>query len=226
MDFLLVHGSTQSPHAWEPLAGLLRERGHRSVAVDLPVDEPDLPAAGYAKIAAEQAAHLDRPVVVAHSAGGVVVPAIEAAVEARHIVWLGALLPDLASGRSVYEQIQTDADEMFGAEHRTWTESVTEHPALSAYFLFHDCDLATLRWGLTTLRLWQPKAVFGEHPETGPLQAPSTYVLPEDDRTLRPEWMRAAARERLGVAPIVVPGGHCPHVSRPDLIATMLTDLT
>ena len=56
--------------------------------------------------------------------------------------------------------------------------------------------------------------------------APSTVVVPGHDRTLRPEWMRAAARERLGTEPVEIPGGHCPHVSRPDAIAELLVGLT
>jgi pimeloyl-ACP methyl ester carboxylesterase len=51
---------------------------------------------------------------------------------------------------------------------------------------------------------------------------PSTYVLPVDDRTLTPDWMRRAARERLKTDPVEVPGGHCPHVSRPEHLAALL----
>jgi hypothetical protein len=29
MDYVLVHGTTQSPAGWERLAGILTERGHR-----------------------------------------------------------------------------------------------------------------------------------------------------------------------------------------------------
>jgi pimeloyl-ACP methyl ester carboxylesterase len=42
------------------------------------------------------------------------------------------------------------------------------------------------------------------------------------DRTLRPDWMRSAARGRLGVEPVVIGGGHCPHVSRPEAVAEIL----
>ena len=47
-------------------------------------------------------------------------------------------------------------------------------------------------------------------------------VVPDSDRTLRSKWMLAASRERLGVEPTVVPGGHCPHVSRPRDLAHVL----
>jgi pimeloyl-ACP methyl ester carboxylesterase len=36
------------------------------------------------------------------------------------------------------------------------------------------------------------------------------------------EWQRKAARDLLGVEPVELPGGHCPHVSRPDALADAL----
>jgi hypothetical protein len=47
-------------------------------------------------------------------------------------------------------------------------------------------------------------------------------IVPTGDRTLRPEWMRGAARERLGVEAVEVSTGHCPHVSQPEAIASVL----
>ena len=54
---------------------------------------------------------------------------------------------------------------------------------------------------------------------------PSSYVVCADDRTVRPEWFRRDARERLGVEPIELPGGHCPHISRPAALADVLSDV-
>lgn len=221
MDVLLVHGSTQSPRSWGRLADVLTARGHRCVAVDFPVDAPEFSAAEYAAIAAEQAAGLDRPVAVAHSLGGLLLPAVGAAVDAPHLVWLGALVPDFAGGRSALEMIKDDSAEMFTAEWHTWDEDVEGAPAISAYFLFHDCDAATLRWALPSLRLFQPRAVLSGPPGLAP-DAPSTFVLPADDRTLRPDWMRRAAAERLAARVVDVPGGHCPHVSRPGTVADLI----
>ncbi|WP_447004835.1 alpha/beta fold hydrolase [Saccharothrix isguenensis] len=92
--------------------------------------------------------------------------------------------------------------------------------ARAAYFLFHDCDLADVRAGLQSLRLFYPASAYREVHELPRL--PSTYVLPRDDRTLRPSWMRRAARERLGVEAIEVDGGHCPQTSRPETLAAVL----
>jgi pimeloyl-ACP methyl ester carboxylesterase len=218
MDFLLVHGSTQSPRAYDRLAAALHDRGHRSVAVDLPVDRPEWTAVQYAEAAAAQGGSLTEPVLVVHSAAGALAPAIAAVTGARHIAWLATVLPD--PGRSVLDEVRAD-DGMFDPEWRSWTAGLEEAPAETAYFLFHDCDLETLRWALSTTRLWSPRTVFEETAPASDLPL-STYVLPTEDRTLTPAWMRRAARERLGTDPVEVPGGHCPHVSRPEQVAALL----
>jgi pimeloyl-ACP methyl ester carboxylesterase len=219
MDFLLVHGSTQSPRGYDRLAAELTRRGHRAVAADLPTDRPQWTSGDYAGYVARQA-DVTEPVLVVHSAAGALATAIAAAVGARHVAWLAAVLPDV--GRSVMDEVQADAG-MFAAEWRTWSAGLTDAPAETAYFLFHDCDLDTLRWALSTVRLWSPRTVF-EQTATQPVTVPSTYVLPAEDRTLTPEWMRRAAKERLGVDPVDVPGGHCPHVSRPEEVAAILSE--
>jgi pimeloyl-ACP methyl ester carboxylesterase len=79
---------------------------------------------------------------------------------------------------------------------------------------------------LTALHLFAPQAAYHEVTEHASWPAiPSTYILPRDDRTLLPKWMQQAARQRIGVEPIEVPGGHCPHVSRPEQLADILDAL-
>lgn len=227
MDYLLVHGTTQSPAGWRPLAESLERRGHRVVTADLPTDQPDLLAADYARlVAAQVAGSVSEPVVVAHSASGILLPDIAAEVGASHLVWLAAVIPDLTGGRSLVEQITTDGAEIFHDEWRSLTEPPTADPVVAAYFLFHDCDLAALRYGLSTVRLFYPAAAYAEPWRERALPAASTYILPRGERAMRPEWMRAAARERLGVEAVEIDGGHCPYVAAPEEVADILTGVS
>ena len=57
-----MHGTTQSPAAWRPVEDLLRQRGHRTVAVDLPTARPELRAVDYAAIARAQSGDALAPV--------------------------------------------------------------------------------------------------------------------------------------------------------------------
>lgn len=66
--------------------------------------------------------------------------------------------------------------------------------------------------------------------ETTPLEhwpsVPAIYVLTTEDRVVNPAWSRRAARERLGVDPVELPGGHSPFVSRPGELAAVLLEAT
>jgi pimeloyl-ACP methyl ester carboxylesterase len=223
MDYVLVHGTTQSPRGWLRLTTHLESRGHRVAAVDLPTDRPGLGASEYAAIVREQVqGTVTAPVVVAHSGSGALLPAVADALDARHMVWLAAFIPDLHGGRSLAAMIREAGQAMFSEEWLSLSIPPTADPVLAAYFLFHDCDLPTLRWALSTVRLFYPAAVYEEPPDNRALPTSSTYVLPLRDRTLRPDWMHATAREHLSVTPVEIDAGHCPHVSHPDAVADIL----
>jgi pimeloyl-ACP methyl ester carboxylesterase len=221
MDYVMLHGTTQDPAAWDRVIGLLAERGHRGFAIDFPVDKSDLRTEEYARIVVDQVGdRVHEPVVVAHSGGGLILPAAARALHARHLVWLGAVVQNFGSGQSFMDEIDADRGYVFGAE---WPEWTSDDPVVAAYFLFHSCDLATLRWAMGTLRPFLPMAAYREPAGPAPT-APSTYVLPRHDRTLRPEWMRAEVPKRLGTTPIEVDGDHCPHIARAEFVADVLTD--
>ena len=221
-DFVLLHGTTQSPLGWERVVVALRQRGHAAHAVDLPTDAPGLLAEDYARVIRGQVpGEVVAPIVVAHSGSGLLLPATARVLAARHQVWLAAVVPDPRGGRSLLDEVRADPTAIFNPE---WLgQNPVEDPVLATYFLFHDCDLATLRWALTTRRLFNPQAAYQEvpRPEAWPA-IPTACVVATEDRTIRPDWLRRVARERLGVQPLEVPGGHCPHVSRPDLVADLL----
>ena len=62
--------------------------------------------------------------------------------------------------------------------------------------------------------------------EPWPLDAwpdvPTRYLLCRDDRCFPAEWMRGVVRERLGIAPDEIDGGHCPALSRPKELSERL----
>ena len=216
-DFVLIHSTGQSAAGWERLVAALRERGSSAVALALPTDEPGLMADDYAELVRRRAENVDRPVVVAHSGSGVLLPAAVRALGARRQVWLAAWVPD--PGASFDEEVERHAAAAFDPD---WIgKDPVADAAVAARFLYHDCDEATLEWALGTRRLFLPVAAFAERiPREDAI--PSTYVVAAHDRTIRPEWQRHMARERLGVEPVEIATGHCPNVSRPDLLADVL----
>ena len=184
MEFVLVHGSTQSPAGWDRLATALGMRGHHVTAIDLPPGRPEWTVADYAREAAAQAGEpAGRRVVAGHSGAGVLLPGIADATQAQAAVWLAAYVPDLASGHSMAEDIAAHRDAIF---HSDWLGvDPTSDPDLAVRFLFHDCDQPTRQWARGTLRLFNPgPAVYQHTPSPLPPAITCSFILPTGDRTL------------------------------------------
>lgn len=216
-DIVLVHGTTQSAAGFAPLLDALDQAGHRAFCVDVPSGAATS-AAGYADLLAPQVPDTFRqPVILAHSAAGLLLPALARRLDARHQIWLAAAVADYAGRRSLLEEVQVDPTAVFHAE---WVGvDPSADPVLATYFLFHDADLATLQAALRTVAICDLSAVYGETPTENPSRLPSTYLLPAEDRTFTRDAMELMARERLGVEPVVVPGGHNCYVAHAREVA-------
>jgi pimeloyl-ACP methyl ester carboxylesterase len=215
--FLLVHGTTQSPDGWQLLINELNQAGHAAVTTDLARFGERLSAAQYGQAVAAELSGTNVDVVVAHSGSGLLLPAIASATAARLQVYLAAGIPN--GERSLMEEVRDDALAVFNTD---WvgTDPIADHDS-ARRFLFHDCTPEVADWAVTTLRSFVPVSVYSERVQ--PASAiPAMVVVPDRDRTLRTDWMLATARTRLGVEPVVLPGGHCPHVSRPKELASLL----
>lgn len=209
-DVVLVHGSTQSAAGFWRLAEALARRGHRALTVEVPSAAADT-STGYAELlAAQLPAGVHRPVVAAHSAAGLLLPALAERLDAAHLIWLAAAVADYAGGRSLLDEIRIDPTAVFNQE---WIGVDPSDPVLATYFLFHDADLATLRQALPTVACCDLTAIYAETPSVDPAVRPSTYLLPRDDRVLTRAGMLRMAHERLGVDPVEVPGGHNTYVA-------------
>src|SRR5262249_49061855 len=94
--FVLVHGAWHDGRTWDRLRAVLDERGCRSVAVDLPIEDVGVDATGYAKVIATAAGELgpEPPVVVGHSMAGIALPLVPAITPVRRLVFLAALIPE------------------------------------------------------------------------------------------------------------------------------------
>lgn len=216
-DVVLVHGSTQSAAGFWRLADAVNRRGHRTLTVDVPSAAASC-SVGYAQLLAGQLpADLRWPIVVAHSASGLLLPALADRLDAAHQVWLAAVVPDYARRRSLVDEISEDPTSMF---HPEWVGiDPTADPVLATYFLFHDADLSTLRQALPTVARCDLSAIYAETPPLDPATRPSSYLVPVDDRTLTRAAMVRMAHERLHVAPTDVVGGHNNYVAHPEPIA-------
>jgi pimeloyl-ACP methyl ester carboxylesterase len=217
--FGLVHGGGFGAWCWERLIPELEARGHEAATVDLTPEDQAAGATRCAELVLQGFAAIEELVLVGHSVAGLITPLVAAQRPLERLVFLHALLP--RPGESVVDQLGVEPEmfnpEMFAASAPFW-----EDEAVAMRFLLHDCPPEIARDAFRRLR--PEPGVLGK--EASPLRAwpevPSAYVVCADDRTATPAWARRAARERLGVEPIAIPGGHCPFLSRPGHLAEAL----
>jgi pimeloyl-ACP methyl ester carboxylesterase len=77
--FILVHGAWHGGWCWQGLVPQLEARGHRSVVMDLPVEDGDATFEDYAEaVLASYPANLEDGVLVGHSLGAMVLPLVAA----------------------------------------------------------------------------------------------------------------------------------------------------
>jgi pimeloyl-ACP methyl ester carboxylesterase len=228
MDIALVHGSYHGAWCWDFLRPELERRGHRVITMDLPISDPMLGAADYAKTIEDALDPETEPIVVGHSMAGLVIPLVAANRPVRRLVFLAAFLP--APGKSANDQRATEPiDGRVPPSSAEWTDLGDDvwmvGPNTATELFFHDAPAAVARWATQRLRAQS----YGVLKEITPLTAwpdvESRSIVCRDDRAINPAWVRAAARERLGVEAIELPGAHSPFLTRPRELAQVLDSL-
>jgi pimeloyl-ACP methyl ester carboxylesterase len=224
-SFVCIHGSGQNADCWTRVGGLLKTRGHAVAAPDLPKRALDWSLADYAADIVRSIAEPDT-VVVAHSFSGVFLPVVAQFRDCSLLVFLAAVIPE--AGKSVREQFVEDP----GMFSRDWVDAgprwfdSAQREGLAQEFLFHDCDPETMSWALGTVGTVDTRHLVTEPaPFTAWPGVPVASIVATDDRTLTADWGRRATRRVLGIDPIEIQAGHCPHVSRPEELARILERL-
>lgn len=226
--FCLVHGSTQNASCWDLLIPELEQLGHQTLRMNLPTNRRDASGMEYAEIIIQSIDKVDNDaIVVAHSASGAFLPLVADLKSVRHLIYLAAVIPKLET--SIFGQFLSTDPDMFMPE---WIEmgqagkDPSQDEELAMQFLFHDCSREVVEWALRTRILMYAEAAMNE---TFPLdefpQVSSSYIVCSEDRTINPSWSRRAFRERFGKEVVELSGGHCPYLSRPKYLASVLNEL-
>lgn len=225
VTFALVHGAWHGGWCWERLDRALGDRGHASVAVDLPCEDPGSGLEASARAVAAVLEDVDGDVVlVAHSLGGLVAPLVASLRPVRLVVHLAALVPD--TGRSIIEQIRSSPEPILlirgGRETDALGRSYWADPRTTAAILYPDLPATAAGWAFARLR---PQAALPQEEPQPPAapDVPVVSVVCAEDRVVSPDWSRRVARERLGVEPVELPTGHFPMMTHPDALADLLT---
>lgn len=202
--FALIHGGGGSAWDWHLVASELRDRGHDPIAVDLPSEDVSAGWWDYAGVVVDAVGDRRGVVVVGHSLGGFTAPLVSVRIPVDVLVLVAAMIP--SSG------------ELFAD---WWSNAGYEASGYEDVF-YHDVppELAT------EARRRERDEVSRALQEPWPLEAwpdtPTRYLLCRDDRMFPAVWARRHARERLGIEPDEMDGGHYISLSRPRELAERL----
>jgi pimeloyl-ACP methyl ester carboxylesterase len=228
MDVALVHGSYHGAWCWDLLRPELERLGHRVTVIDLPISDPALGASEYARTVANALDPKTEPVLVGHSMAGLVIPLVACDRAIRRLVFLAAFLP--SPGRSANDQravepidgrIPPTTSEWIDVGEDVWMVG----PKTATELFFHDATPAIARWATQRLRPQSYRVMTEITPLTAWPDVESRSILCRDDRAINPSWVRTASRERLGIEPLEISGGHSPFLTRPVELALALDQL-
>ena len=212
---LLLPAAGGALAVWKPVVQRLKRRGVDAVAVDFaPGAERGLHDYVVSGVAAAEGA--DRVVIGALSLGGFAAAMLAQRLATARVILVNAMVP----------QPGETAGEWW--DHVGFSEALRKNDLASGRDPDAPFDVAEHFWnGLDDASV---SALEKEQAADGPLAfeepcdfdtwaAPVEVYSGDDDRFFPPEFQRRVAVERLGIAPVLVPGGHVVTVSQADYFA-------
>jgi pimeloyl-ACP methyl ester carboxylesterase len=225
LDIALVHGSYHGAWCWQHLTPELERLGHRVIAVELPISDPGLGAADYARMVEAKLDPDGETMLVGHSMAGLITPIVAAHRPIAKLVFLAAFLA--SPGRSANEQRAAEPiDGRISPITAEWTDLGDDvwmvGPRTATELFFHDAPRSVAEWACKRLRPQAYRIFIEPSPLTSWPDVESRSIVCRDDRAINPDWVRAASRERLGVEAIEMEGAHSPFLTRPAELARVL----
>jgi pimeloyl-ACP methyl ester carboxylesterase len=210
--FVLIHGGGDAGSYWHLVERELRQRGHDTLAPDLPCDDDSAGLAEYADTVVSAIGDRRGLIVAAQSFGGFTAPLVATRVPIDMLVLVAGMIPapgeapgDWAANIGFDEVMRQQAQRYAGAE-----------------LIYHDVPLAVAEQARRNAR--DQSDTPGHVP--WPLEAwppvPTRFVLCTEDRFFPPEFMRRVVADRLGIVPDEIAAGHAVALSRPKELADLL----
>lgn len=210
VGFALLHGGGSSAWDWHLVAALLQDAGHDCVAVDLPIEDDDAGLEDYALAVVDAVGLHSDIIVVGHSLGGFTAPLAAEALGASGLVFLAGMIP-----------LPGESFEEWWANTGHDQESIPDDPADS---FFNDVPEGLAREAVAHERHQRGSWMSRPWPGEAQPNIPTAAILCRDDAFFPPEFMRRQVRDRLGVEPIEIAGGHYAALSNPGGVARSLID--
>jgi pimeloyl-ACP methyl ester carboxylesterase len=222
-SFVLIPGAGTKAGVWDRVVAELEARGHEGLAIELPWDDE---SAGLPQhLAATLAAIGDRDdlVIVAQSLGGFTGPAVAARVPARLLVMLSPMIPAPGETAGAWWENTDHAAAIEEIVARRGPISEWDMDGIEEVFLNGLSPEAKQEAAANSGA--PPAAVFGSPCliDSWP-DVPTRVLIGRDDRFFPLEFARRIARERLGIEPDEMDGGHLLMLGHAEELARRLVE--
>jgi pimeloyl-ACP methyl ester carboxylesterase len=219
--YVLIHGAGSDSWYWHRVAPELRARGHDVVAPDLPADDDAAGFAEYADVVVAAIGDCTDLILVAQSMAGFTAPLVCERVQVRLMILVAAMAP--CPGER--------AGEWWG--NTGWEEARREQAARCGrqadagfdvmWDFFDDVPADVTAATMARGERRQSQTPFMQ-PSLLPAwpDVPTKFLLCRDDHFFPAEFMRRVVRDRLGITPDEMDGGHLPALGHPSELVDRL----
>ena len=199
--YVLIHGAGSDAWYWHRVIPLLKARGQRVIAPDLPCDDDSAGLAEYAETVLRAIGQQRDLIVVAQSLAGFTAPLVCARVHAELLVLLAAMIP------------------LPGEKPGDWwknTKHATDGPFDVKTTFFHDVPPHVTAEAFKRGEKHQSDTPMQQPwPLAAWPKVPTKFLLCRQDRFFPAPFMRRVVKERLRIVPDEIDGGHLVALSRP-----------
>lgn len=205
--YVLLAGAGSDAWYWHRVVPLLEARGHEVVAVDLPCDDDTAGLSDYVDTVVAAIGPRRDLILVAQSLAGFTAPLVCHRVPVALLVLVAAMVP----------RPQESAGEWWENTGHRFPE-----PFDPGVVFLHDLppELAAAANAHARAQSGTPFA------DPWPLDAwpdvPTRFLLCRHDRFFPPDFLHRVVRERLGIVPDEMDGGHLPALARPEELVQRL----
>ena len=208
--FVLIHGAGDVGWYWHLVEAELRGRGHDAVAPDLPCDDDAAGLPEYADAVVEAIGDRTDLVVVAQSLGGFTAPLVCDRVPVKLLILVAPMIPAPKEAPADYW-----ANTRYG-------EEVQERYEDDIALFYQDVPPELASEALRRSRRQSETRLAEPSPLAAWPDVPTRVLICRADRLFPAAFVRRVTRERLGIAPDEIDGGHTPALSRPKELAERL----
>jgi pimeloyl-ACP methyl ester carboxylesterase len=218
--FVLIPGAGSDSWYWHLVVPELRDHGHDVVAMDLPCDDDSAGLEEYTDTVLDAIGDRTDLVVVAQSLGGFTAPLVCDRVPVDLMVLVAAMVP--APGESPGEWWANTGHDQARREQAE-RDGRPEGEDFDPFYVFlHDLPPDVAAEQSTRVRNQSGRPFEKPWPLAAWPEVPTKFLLCRDDRFFPAEFMRRVVRQRLGITPDEMEGGHLPALAHPKELANRL----